>query len=94
MTGSSDGLIRFWENEGDVLWIVNITVSVLLHLLLNLIYEKNVRFGLFVHKASIPFISRAKYSELCCSMSLFDDRSTLSHVMMDAKLHKLEVALC
>ena len=32
MTGSSDGLIRFWENEGDASWIVKITLFVLLHL--------------------------------------------------------------
>ena len=25
MTGSSDGLIRFWENEGDAIWIEKIT---------------------------------------------------------------------
>jgi WD40 repeat protein len=40
MSGSSDGLIRFWENKGDVFWIVKITSSVLLHLFWTLFRRK------------------------------------------------------
>jgi WD40 repeat protein len=56
MSGSSDGLIRFWENKGDVFWIVKITSSVLLHLFWTLFRKKCVLAYLYTSKAYHLFI--------------------------------------
>lgn len=58
MPGSSDGLIRFWENEGDALWIVKIALSVFLYLLFCTLFRKVNVFALFVQKGNISFITR------------------------------------
>jgi hypothetical protein len=69
MTGSSDGLIRFWENEGDALSIAKRNFSCFTAFIFVPYLGKNVFWLICTQQKNIPFINRARYSELCHCVS-------------------------